>query len=136
MVTVSAILHLVPHISSCLYAHSHICTVLQGSEAFGLSLVKHFQGKAASTQTAGTCSATPQETENAAEVVQRLSSEKTAGPKVLVVCGGASSTLEDELETVAHFSKALQAVFGSHVTAYVSDMPLKVCHCCQLMLQV
>lgn len=125
-----------PAISSCLYALSHICTVLQGSEAFGSSLVKHFQGKAATTQTAGTYSATPQENEDAAEMVQRLSNDKTAGPKVLVVCGGASSSLENELETVANFSKALQAVFGSHVTAYVSDMFLQVCHRHKSMLSV
>lgn len=113
-----------------------MCTVLQGSDGLGSSLVKHFQGKAASIQTAGTCSATLQESEDAAEVVQRLSSDNTAGPKVLVVCGDASSTLEDELKTVVKFSKALQAVFGSHVTAYVSDMSLQVCHCRKLMLPV
>lgn len=111
--------------------------VLQGSQGLGLSLVKDLQGKAASTQTAGTCGfSTSRESEDAAEVVQRLSNDKAAGPKVLVVCGGASGTLEDELKTVTDFSKALQAVFGSHVTAYVSDVFLQVYHCCKLILPV
>lgn len=102
-----------------------------------MSLVKHFQGKAASTQTAGTCGvSTWQESEDAAEVVHKLSNDNAAGPKVLVVCGGASGTLEDELKTVTDFSKALQAVFESHVTAYVSDVSLQVCHCCKLSLPV
>ena len=111
--------------------------VLQGSQGFGSSLVKHFQGKAASTKTAGTCGvSTLQENEDAAEVVQELSNDKAAGPKVLVVCGGASGTLEDELKTVTKFSKALKAVFGSHVTAYVSDVSSQVCHFCELILRV
>ena len=122
---------------------SRICTradnihpLLQGSQGLGLSLVKHFQGKAASTQTAGICgSSTSQESEDAAEVVQRMSNDKAAGPKVLVVCEAASGTLEDELKSVTSFSKALQAVFRSHVTAYVSDVSLQVRHCSKLVLQ-
>ena len=121
----------------------HICIwvdgcalCLQGTEDLGVLLVNHFRGKVASTQTAGTCSATAQKDEDAAQVVQRLSSDKATGPKVLVVCGDAGGTLEDELTRVNAFSKALQAAFRSHVTAYVSDTSLQVCNHGHSMLPI
>ena len=104
-----------------------LCSLsLQGTQELGASLVSHLQGKIASTYTAGTCSATAQEKEDAAQVVQRLTDDKAAGAKVLVVCGDAAGSLEDEVKNVVTFSKALSAAFGSHVTAYISDTSAQV----------
>lgn len=106
-----------------------LCSLpLQGSQDLSDSLVSHLQGKVASTHTAGKCSATAQEKEDAAQVVQRLSNDKSAGSKVLVVCGDVAGSLEDEMKSVVAFSKALSAAFGSHVTAYMSDTASQVCH--------
>ncbi|KAL3163080.1 hypothetical protein ABBQ32_009499 [Trebouxia sp. C0010 RCD-2024] len=93
----------------------------QGTQELGASLVTHLQGKVASIHTAGKCSATAQDKEDAAQVVQRLSNDKSAGYKVLVVCGDAAGSLEDEMKSVVAFSKALSATFGWYVTAYMSD---------------
>ena len=104
-----------------------LCSVsLQGTQDLGASLVSHLQSKIASTYTAGTCSATAQEKEDAAQVVQRLINDKAAGAKVLVVCGDAAGSLEDEVKDVVTFSKAFSAAFGSHMTACVSDTSAQV----------
>lgn len=119
------------HLHTCRY-----CTALplQGPQDLSASLVNHLQNKVASTHVDGTCSATAQEKEDAAHVVQRLSNDQAAGPKVLVVCGDAAGSLEDELQSVAAFSKAVQAAFGSHVMAYVSDTSSQVCNCLEPLL--
>lgn len=113
-----------------------LCSLpLQGTQELGASLVTHLQGKVASIHTAGKCSATAQDKEDAAQVVQRLSNDKSAGYKVLVVCGDAAGSLEDEMKSVVAFSKALSATFGWYVTAYMSDTASQVCNSRNVLLR-
>ena len=99
---------------------------MQESQNLAASFINHYQDKSASVHTAGQCSSEPRGIETAAEAVHRVSTDKTAGAKVLVVCEDAGGTLTDELSSVNDFSKAFQDAFGSHVMAYVSDTSAQV----------
>ena len=109
---------------------------MQESQGLAASFINHFQGKAASVHTAGQCSSVPRGSKTAAEVVHQVSSDKIAGPKVLVVCEDAAGTLADELSRVNDFSKAFQDSFSSHMMAYVSDTSAQVNSCSMIAARI
>lgn len=75
------------------------------------------------------CTDSAADLEQPAELLQKLSSPSSSGPKAIVVCAPAQSewTLESEIAYLDSLSQATKAAYSHNIMAYVSDSAVKVC---------